>query len=230
MILLEYYNMNTYINWVSLLPLKPSIIFETDAQREVWQMWRVKFEGASIWLKTKILGERLPSGDFWITAQHCLPFADYLEATFRLCVGVYLESKNSQIKGFSSPAAFWYRCCVILSQRHLEVSGLTGTPHIIGKRELRERQSQFLTHLQSHKLQFGITPTIEDYPEELLLIEAQELAKAKPGFDEDYLLPYVRAMRRVNKKIDRSKYLQYFHILPNGTLFTTGKDVRVPEP
>lgn len=218
-----------YVLFLGALPLLPQILLTTKNEQQIWVASRWMYSGASLWLRNILLGEQLlPKAYESKQFLYSQTFADILAANFRLATAVYPRTCSTALLEFPSPAALWFHCCWTRSEQSLANTGLTGRAVLIGKREHYESSLKLCSNLESLSLELKSIPTADENPELLLLIEAQKIARANDNFYLDHLLPYLRTFRRTAKKIKECKELQLYYLLPDGTIFVTGKDKKLP--
>lgn len=224
----SHIGLQAYVLFLGELPLLPQIILSTDAEKRVWASSRWMYQGASLWLRNILLGQPLSPKAYEGKLLYSEPFAELLAATFRLTTAVYPRTFLKELLEFPSPAALWFHCCWVRSEKSLESSGLTGYPALIGKREYSQKVAMTCSKLKLLSFEPDRVPTPTEAPELLLLTEAQALAKADYNFYLDHLTPYLQVYQRTIKKTKNCKYLQYYYLLPDGSLFITGKDLKLP--
>ena len=224
------FNLRTYVLLLGELPLLPQILLTTDNERRVWLGARRAYQGASLWLRNILLGEPLSPKAYKLNAPYLYdqPFAEFLAATFRLTTAVYPRTLDLTLLNFSEPAALWFHCCWARSQISLENTGLTGRAALIGKQKHFVQLNKLYSSLKSLSFEPEIQLDSLVTAELLLLTEAQAIAKADYGFYLDHLLPYLQVLKRTSWKFKHCKYLQLYYLLPDGTLFITGKNKKLP--
>jgi hypothetical protein len=203
---------------------------ETLAEQIVWLSSQYHYKVMSDWLWHLLLGHTLQPYLLLKPFIYEKPFAEIAVATFRLAVGVHPRSGNSIVRQFKNPASLWFACQWGNSLKFLENTGFTNYPPVKGKREQYNNQLKILRDLKNHKLKLDPS-AIKDYPTGVLLLEAQELAKADQSLDfhYDYLMPFIRTLRRESRKIYECKEIQMGSILKNGSLHRTAKGKKLPQ-
>jgi hypothetical protein len=224
----KYCNLAKLIYAFRDLPSLPPILLDSDAEREVFAITKHKYQSASLWLRHILLGEALQREAYETSALAIQPFAEFLAANFRLAIAVYSRTTDPRFLCFGSPAEFWFCCVVVMSQRHLENTGLTGKPFRLGKREAWDGAVKISSKLRCLEYQPDPLPTFDKDPLTVLIVEAQALAKLDRNFYKDHLLPFIRTTRRSAKKNKELDNVQFYHLLPNGKLFVTGKNKKLP--
>lgn len=228
----HYYNepLGLAIAGTSLLPPRPNFFPETLAEQIVWLSSQYHYKVMSDWLWYLLLGHTKQPYLSLEPFKHEEYFAQIAVAAFRLAVGVHPKSGSPIVRQFKNPASFWFACQWGNSLKFLENTGLTNYPPIKGKREQYDNHLKILRDLKNHKLELDPS-SLKDYPTGILLLEAQELAKADQNLDfhYDYLMPFIKTLRRESRKIYECKKIQMGFILENGSLHRTGKDKKLPK-
>lgn len=217
-----------YVYQLAKLPEHPPILLTTSNEKQIFQGAKFRYKALSLWLRHLLLGEALADLAIDTDMKHYQPIAEFVAAQFTLAVGVHPRSANPAIREFDSPASLWFASQWIMSEQCLEDSGLTGTPRLEGKREGLIDSRKAIKNLEDLRIPYR-QGTDLNFLTGILLVEAHELAEAYPDFESDYFKPFMRVMKRTTKKIERSKHLQSVCLLPNGQLFWTGKDSKLPK-
>ena len=217
-----------YVHLLRDLPLPLPIVLATEVEAEIWLQSREKFQSASLWLETFLLGCALPQEAYQLPMVQYEPFADFLRAYFQLTVAVHVQTVCPEVLAFPSPADLWFYSCVVMSADGLAAQGLTDTPLVKGKRETINRDLKEVSDLRELSLKIGYTPSIFTEPVEYVVLKAQRIASTNKSFHTQYLLPYLRVIRRSLKKLNESKEAQFLYRLPDGKRFRTGEKKKLP--
>lgn len=220
-------SLEDYVYAIAFLPFNPGILLETENEKRLWSAISRSHQSLSLWLRHLLLGEALQPEAYQLTAVDARPSAEFWAADFRLITAVHRRTTHSEILSFPSPAALWFYCFKVVSDMQLQYQGLTSKPYIVGKREAWDTTVKMCSELRDFSYKCSITPTVENSPLTLVFTEAQAIAKVDSDFRKDYWLPCVRLIRRTLKKAKDNRKVQFHYLLPDGTLFETGKDKKL---
>lgn len=222
----------TYIQQVATFPNLPHVFLLTEPEKQFFELERFAFKAISLWLQHLLLGEALAEKAFLTDMKYYQPDAELAEALFRLAVGVHPRTANPVIRQFNSPADLWFYSMGQFSQAGLGMAGLTNKPALMGKRELYKDILKAISLLEDLSL---------PYQEEelskfrnltrILILEAQEITRARSNLDfqKDYFRPFLRKLKGSVNKNKNCKALQLPYLLPDGRLFWTGKNSKLPQ-
>lgn len=217
----------TCVYRIAELPLLPPITFESEAENVLIEIETSFYKALSLWLRNILLAEPLSPEAYEGAGKYYQPAAERWKAELDLIIAVHRSSSHPVVKAYPSPALLWYDWISAVAQDNLEKNGLTGELLAISKREHHNEVLEFCSLLEKHKLQpedfINIPP-----PGSYVYAEAQALAKAERRFHHHYLRPFIKAWRNTAKEVKHCKYLQAFHLLPNSSIFMTGKDYKLP--
>lgn len=218
-----------YVYLIANLPELPQVCLTTPAELTIVRVEANSWKAISLWLRNLVLFEALAPEAYTGSALYQMPKACWLKALLELIRGVHSASGNSDIKAFSTPSALWYHCICKQAEWKLEGRGVFGLPPVIvPKREHYKAVSQICTSLEKLVWKPEDDCTIDDFPEEIIFAEAQALAKAERGFHYHVLRPFLKEWRRTAKIVKHCKHLQDGCLLPNGSIFITGKNRKLP--
>ncbi len=222
-------NIHECVYALESLPLQPPLIFDSEAEIDLYEKIKNKYREASLWLRHTVLHEALKPGAYETTGIYHKPFADFLKADLELCTGVHSRTTRYDLLTFKSPADLWFYSCMKMSEEHLENAGITGIPKIIGKREGWEAAKSICSRLKNLSYDPDLTPRQKKSILTVVILEAQEIAKSDKYFYDFYLLPYTRTLRKIAKQENECPQLQSFYLLPDGSLFVTGNKKKLPK-
>lgn len=218
-----------YVYSIADLPDLPQVHLTTPAERAIVRAEANSWKAISLWLRNLLLFEALAPEAYTGDALYQMLNAYWLKALLELIRGVHSASGNLDIKAFSTPSALWYHCICKQAERELEDTGLFGLPPvIIPKRENYKAISQLCSSLEKRVWKPDDCYTIDDYPEAIIFVEAQALAKADKGFHYRVFRPFLKEWRHIAKSVKHCKHLQDSCLLPDGSIFTTAKDRKLP--
>lgn len=218
-----------YIDLIAYLPELPPVQLTTKAELAIVRAEAESWKAISLWLRNLVLFEALSPEAYTGDALYQMPYAYWLRALLELIRAVHSQSCHPDIKAFSAPSALWYHCICKWAERELEDSGLFGlSPTVIPKRENYKAISQLCSSLDKHVWEPDDCYTIDDYPEAIIFAEAQAIAKADKGFHYHALRPFLKEWRHTAKHVKHCKHLQDSRLMPDGSIFTTGKDRKLP--
>ncbi|PHJ56382.1 hypothetical protein VF14_35050 [Nostoc linckia z18] len=220
------FTLSDYVRLVGHLPYTPPVLFDSKGEEEIFRAKRVKYMGASYWLKNILLGEWLPKDENWYLFQDLKLTAKQLATYFHLATEVYNNTLNEEILQLRSPASLWFRVCVSASEIDLRTSGVLGKPALKGKKQTLKGVTEVYSQLQSLSFKAREYPTI-NCPTTLLLFEAQEIARQDTRFYKNQLIPFIRQMRKHQRTIERNSSYQRYYLLPNDEILFTEKDVKL---
>lgn len=224
---LSAFTLQDYVDALRILPAKPQIVFDSDAENHLFLRTEIKYISASLWLKHFLLGEELHPKACQPPAINIKPFAEFLAAMFKLTVAVHSRTGHSKLLRFSRPVELWFYCCVKMSESELRQQGLTDSPLLLGKRKAWNAGLKMFSDLESLSYKLDPTPTFEDDPGTLVIVEAQAIARVDKDFYKNHLLVYTQAARQALKQNHKSQNVQFHYLLPDGTLFVTGKNKKL---
>lgn len=166
------------------------------------------------------------------------------EATFELSDSLN-EFDFEGIEQNDKPGWLWFMCemgnwLILLEDSRLGldlgIPDLSNPIPLIGKVEAINGLKDFIDRLE------GIIPTetinsnqfdvdsIDPWlaPLNLLLSEAEQIAKINDDFEVDYWQPYLKLMRQWKNKARKDPYTQFTYLLKDGSERTTGKHYKLP--
>lgn len=216
-----------YVYAIADLPPHPPVLFDSQGELALIQEKKEGWKAISLWLRNIVLYEPLSPDAYKGKAQYYQPYAEFWAAMGALTAQVYPKSANPLVREFSSPAKFWYHCISVRAKQELDDTGLTGEPFIAPKRENYKAVAEFCSLLEKHEWQPDDF-TVDENLEGILLAEAQALAEVYKQFHYHVFRPFLKEWRRIAKSIKYCKHLQDSCLLPDGSIFTTGKDRKLP--
>lgn len=216
--------------------LPKGVLFETPQEKTIIKTYRYFYKGLSVWLDHLVLRERLNPEAIFTSWQYFQPHAQIYAAYLDLLTGVHPRSFLSE--HFESPLQAWASLVYLQSKELVSNSGLLGLPVICGKSELSSNNLERLERLDDREI--TLVPPVgheakrttrlwHESPEDYLSVLASDIAEQDPNFDEEYWIPYRKALRRWERKIRDCKKLQTGCLLPSGELFVTGKGQKIPK-
>ncbi|MBA3789559.1 hypothetical protein H0X32_04200 [Patescibacteria group bacterium] len=197
----------------------------TNPEYLIWGNLRTMFSDAAFWLENLLLGQKL-SSKAYKDGLYSMPLAELLAADFRLIVALHSRASDPALLHFPDPATLWLGCCVETSEEMMKSAGLTGNPSIIGKRENCELTSRVVKAIEAQKytVPFDRLPTSI---QKSVYQEAFRLAKVDHSFHLNYLLPYLRAVKKYANCIKGCKHLQMVYLDRKGAAIVGGKGVKL---
>lgn len=226
------------IKALSFLPIEDflPITLEAEGEKAVWTSMRDYFQGKAAWLRVLMLMEA-PPPSLLNKKLFLLPFAEKSKALADLITAVYVRAGDSPlVMTFESPSVLWLACEVSNCLIQLDNGGLTGSPVIMGKKDILARSSKVLDWLAS--LADGISvelppdvfsPSSRNSLTREVEVAALALAQSDPEFNQRHYRPYLKAVRHNLSQIQRCKDIQVcYYLLQNDQLFVTGKDKKLP--
>lgn len=232
-------DLETCIELLSILPIESflPITLEAEGEKAVWTSVKNYFQGKAAWLRVLMLMEA-PPPSLLNKGLFLLPHAEMSKALADLITAVYVRAGDLPlVMAFESPYLLWLACEVSSCLIKLDNGGLTGSPALIGKKDILTHSVNVLDWLADcadginasflPKV-FLPSPSIPSLTEELLTV-ALKLARSDPNFDRRHYRPYLKAVRHNLSQIQRCKDTQVCYYLPqNNQFFVTGKDKKLP--
>ncbi len=216
-----------YVYRVAELPKLPPIVFESEVEKALVKKETDFYKALSLWLRNMVLGETLSPEAYKGIGRYYQPYAELWKARLDLVIAVHRSASDLAIKNYSSPAALWYDWLLQQAQKGIEQNGLAGKALLALKRECYNEVLEFCSLLVKQALQpedlLDLTPV-----ESCIYSEAQALAKDDLRFRNQSLRPLVKVWRNTAKQIKHCKHLQGFYLLPDGLVFMTGKNHKLP--
>jgi hypothetical protein len=226
------------IKALSLLPIEDflPITLETEGEKAVWTSMKNAYQGKAAWLRVLMLMEA-PPPSLLEKELFLLPYAEMSKALADLITAVYVRAGDSPlVMTFESPYLLWLACEVSSCLIQLDNGGLTGSPALIGKKDILTRSAKVVDWLAT--LADGIN---SELPPDCFLPASRNslarevedvalvLAQSDPEFNQRHYRPYLKAVRHNLSQIKRCKDIQLCYYLPqNDQLFVTGKDKKLP--
>lgn len=227
------------IKALSFLPIEDflPITLEAKGEKAVWTSMRNYFQDKAAWLRVLMLMEA-PSPSLLNEGLFLLPHAEMSKALADLITAVYVRAGDSPLAMiFESPAQLWLACEVSSCLIKLDNGGLTGSPALIGKKDILTHSVNVLDWLadlaDGTKTRFVPkvflpSPSRPSLTEEVLTA-ALKLARNDPEFDRRHYRPYLKAIRHNLSQIQHCQSTQFCYYLPEkNQFFVTGKRKKLP--
>ena len=216
------------VYFIGSLPQRPSVLLETLEEMALLQAETESWAAISLWLRSIMLGEEIKPEAYIGDALYQMHYANWLKALFDLITALHSRSGNVDIRSFTKPSLLWYHCVCAASRRDLENTGITGLPTaIIPKRENYKAVTQLCTNLEKLRWQSDHSYSFEEWPEAIILIEAQLLAKDDVWFRHNSFRAFTKRWRAIAKDVKECQYLQGSCLFER-EMFTTGKHRKLP--
>lgn len=217
--------------------LPEGILYETLNEKKLIKAYRYFYKGVRMWLEHLVLRKRLDIEAITTNWQYFQPHAQIDAAHLELITGV--QPRSFLADCFDSPLHMWGSFMVNECKQTISESGLLdGVPVIRGKAEIVSYNLERLKLFDEREFTFippanhrvsKITLLWHKSPRDYLNALASDIAEKDPDFDQEYWIPYQKAISRWERKLRDCNKLQAGHLLPNGELFITGKGQKIPK-
>jgi hypothetical protein len=231
-------NLELCIEALSFLPIEDflPITLESEGEKAVWTSMRNYFQGKAAWLRVLMLMEA-PPPSLLNKGLFLLPYAEMSKALADLITAVYVRAEDSSlVMTFESPSELWLACEVSTCLIQLDNGGLTGSPALMGKKDILACSGKVLDWFAT--VADGINTKL---PPDVFLPSSRNslakeveavalvLARIDSEFNQRHYRPYLKAVKRNSSQIKRCKDIQFCYYLPqNDQLFVTGKNKKLP--
>jgi hypothetical protein len=239
----NYLNIETAVKLVGQLPnlLLKDIAFDNPNQEKVVKTYKYFYQGLELWLEHFVLHKSLVPEAFLTDWKHFQAHAQLDTALLHLATGLHprnpwLQEVYSEENG---PTLLWFHAIGSKCENTFKESGLLGKPCLVGKDDFHKNNLTLLDRLSEHSIRVYLpeqivnTPITDevqftDCPVTYLAVLASHLAGYDEDFDKDYWQPYEKVTRRCTRKIRSNPKLQGGVLLPNGELFLTDHNKKIP--
>lgn len=237
-------NLEAAVKSVKYLPnllLPKDVAFEMLGEKEIVRTYEYFYQGLELWLEHLVLHKTLAPEAIFTNWKHFQAHAELDTALLQLATGLHprIPWLQENFTGEDGPTMLWFYAMSIKCRNTFIESGLLGKPSLSGKVEFQLHNLVLLDRLNEHSIHVylpdkevdtRITDRIQftDCPETYLAMLASDLTRHDNDFAEGYWQPYERTKRRCTRKIRSNPKLQGGILLPNGELFRTGQDKKIP--
>jgi hypothetical protein len=226
------------IEALSFLPIEDflPITLEAEGEKVAWTSMRNYFQGKAAWLRVLMLMEA-PPPSLVEKGLFLLPYAEMSKALADLITAVYVRAEDSPlVTAFESPSVLWLACEVSTCLIQLDNGGLTGSPALMGKKDILTRSGKvldwFATIADGMNAELPLDcflPSARNSLTREVEAVALVLAQSDPEFNQRHYRPYLKAVKHNLSQIQRCKDIQLCYYLPQSDqLFVTGKDRKLP--
>jgi hypothetical protein len=251
-------NFENLLDVIKDLPILP-IVPDTDLSLAFINQQREMYQAKGMWLRAALLEKILDFDelkDYFRSSESDLlslvldigrgslsgevvnrsfPLAYLSSLILALAREAYPKSKDLQIL-FPSADIFWICWEFSQSRFWLREAGVTDLPIIRSKRETNNYiassvENFDLMHLEDQKKLAAKNLRNVDRSEHLIDLLLNELARLSQEGDLDDLLyeKFLRYCKRVNNVIRNDVAFQGHYLLPDNQIFSTGKNVKIPD-